>query len=738
MNKVSLLAASVVLALTGCNDSNGDIHEGITPKPTPKPTPAGVVITAIDGYLQNAEVWIDTNDTSKLDNGDTKLSEKTDASGKFTLPAEYKGHSVFIKAIAGKTIDSSRGLISENFELATTSGSTVINPMTSMVVNLLATDSTLTQEEAEANVINSVTGSGLAASKELIFGDYIADDSKEAKALNVIGETLVDNAELPVEKQLELTDAVAVETKTVIDNDGDLTDFSPIVNTDGSVTPNSRPVVNTPLKPITLELGSAWTNIDAADNFSDAEDHTLTFSFSALKGQLNGLKIDPKTGIISGSPITAGDFNYQVFAEDVLGSLSYPLNLKVTIESPNTAPVVDAPAAKVLQADIDVWSLVEGEKPTASINIASLFTDADGDTLTYRADSTLTVDNGVETGFQVWIDKEGNISFNGLISRAAEGGVETLSVWAKDDINEAEAQHIFTLPQIEKATTPEPTPELGFTQAHFEKGGVWKMGSFDNGDAEVAYASMRIIDGVNQFCFATEDENNDNTLSSGLWKDGLTNLDKKEADIAASCQPAELNEDGTLSLVEGNESHTMTMVYQNVTDSTDYQIIIKMSDGELFWLDSSDTLFASFTNPEAKGNYIEYTLLDDANGYNKHYPILSTFTYTETSNTPDELIMREGTYDATSITENVTWNGEWSVIGLSPTSSEQYLALPEFNDDVNRDVIRRYFTYRNFGDINIGIGDSDKDNAIDYDGFFFITSDNEDIMTKITAAWTNK
>jgi len=464
MNKVSLLAASVALALTGCGGSD-DSGSSATP------APSGITMTAIDGYLQNAEIWVDTNDNLILDaSNDKKLSTTTDVNGKFILPAEYKGHAVFIKAIKDKTIDSTRGLVTKNFELATTAGATVVNPMTNMVVDQLAVPGNLlTQEEAEKKVVDSVTESGLVASPELVFGDYVADSSEAAKALNVIGETLVDNSALTVEKQLVLTNAVSDEAKVIIDNnadndpsnDKDLNELSPVVviPDDGSpitVTPNSRPIVDTPLEPITLEQGSAWIDINTSDHFSDADidNDTLTFSFAELKGPLNGLKIDSVTGIISGLPTAAGVFNYQVFAEDVHGSLSYPLNLKVTVQSPNIAPRVNESEIAPLQADIDVWQLIQGQQPTASINISSLFTDADNDTLTYRADSTLTVDNDGETGFEVWIDKEGNISFDGPIPRAAKSGVERLYVWAKDSVNAEEAVHSFTFPQIEETAIP--------------------------------------------------------------------------------------------------------------------------------------------------------------------------------------------------------------------------------------------------------------------------------------------
>ena len=239
MKKVSLLAASVAIALSGCGGSDGGSSGGATP--------GGIVITAIDGYLENAQVWVDTNDNLKLDSEDKQLDSNTNANGEITLPNEYKDKAVFIKAIAGQTIDKTRGLVTSNFDLAATAGATVVSPMTNMVVEQMEADSSLTLEQAQENVVNSVTTSGLEASNELIFGDYIADDSQEAEALNVIGESLVDNAELSVKQQLELTDAVAQETKEVIDNGENLEDFSPVIEVpeDGGtpiVTPNSRPV----------------------------------------------------------------------------------------------------------------------------------------------------------------------------------------------------------------------------------------------------------------------------------------------------------------------------------------------------------------------------------------------------------------------------------------------------------------------------------------------------------------
>ncbi|MBB1463482.1 acid phosphatase, partial [Vibrio sp. SG41-7] len=93
MKKVSLLAASVAFALTGCGGSDGDSGDSAR----------GAVITAIDGYLQHAEVWVDTDGNFELDASDKKLDVETDENGQFTLPDNHKDSVVFIKAIKDKT-----------------------------------------------------------------------------------------------------------------------------------------------------------------------------------------------------------------------------------------------------------------------------------------------------------------------------------------------------------------------------------------------------------------------------------------------------------------------------------------------------------------------------------------------------------------------------------------------------------------------------------------------------------
>ncbi|HCH1190922.1 TPA: hypothetical protein NKP78_001399 [Vibrio parahaemolyticus] len=463
MNKMSLLAASVAIALTGCGGGSGSDNTSTTQ--------SGLEITAIDGYLKNAAVWVDTNENLVLDTSeDTKLDVMTNEYGKFTLPEEYKSQTVFIQAVAGQTEDTTRGIVTETFSLASTSGSSVVNPMTNMVVSKvakqLASDPTLdvvaAKKAAKEEVAAKLTQSGLNVDASMIFGDYIAkaDESKEAQALNAIGEALVDNADIDVEKQLEVADAIAEKAKDIIENNGDMTDFAPVIDTTGdtvAVLPNKRPTSSQAIESVELMLGDALNEIRVT--FNDEDVANLTYELKELSGKLNGLSINTD-GFITGTPTEAGVFKYQVFAIDKHEIRSYPLRFNLTIEAPNTVPVVNEDVKAQLQAEVDAWHWVEGEQPVDTLNISTLFDDADSDLLTYTVETSINKNGGVDTGFQVHVDGNGNISFDGPLPLKATAGAESLYVTAQDGINAAEPHVVFALPEIIEGTPVVPEPPV--------------------------------------------------------------------------------------------------------------------------------------------------------------------------------------------------------------------------------------------------------------------------------------
>lgn len=443
MNKVSLLAASVAIALTGCGGSDGGS----------KPVEAsGIVITAIDGYLHNAEIWVDKD--GNLANGCELNTEiMTDEDGKATISkADFAGMNVCIKAVAGKTIDNDRGLVAKGFNLASPaseSNNIIVNPMTNMIIEQMTHDSELTPATAKDEVVNAITDTGLKVDAGMIFGDYLASTSNEAKALKVIGETLVDNNDKSVETQLAISTEVSKEANKIIETSPeDLDNYAPVVEItpEGSVSvkPNSRPVVDVSPEEVSMVLGDAWVTVDASKLFSDADGDTLTYTMKALGTDKNGLDIVETTGLITGTPKVAGKFIYQIFAEDTKGSISYPANLNVTIETPNTAPTHNPEALETIQTQLNALTLTQGDEVNKVVIVATgLFNDVDGDTLKYTVEDA-------PAGMSVTLDKD-ELTLSGTPSSHGES---TIRLFANDGVNQASAEAEITLTVEKAAVTP--------------------------------------------------------------------------------------------------------------------------------------------------------------------------------------------------------------------------------------------------------------------------------------------
>ncbi|UWZ96474.1 Ig domain-containing protein [Vibrio splendidus] len=444
MKKQGLLAASITMALVGCgSDSDSSSN------------PTTFSITAIDGYLANANVLVDSTQ-----DGVCNLSQgMTDDKGQASLSLEYRNAVVCVDAVAGQTVDSNRGLVQHDYTLANAGSGAVINPMTNMVNKLLAADSELTLAEAEEQVVAAITGdAGLEVSQSLIFGDYIAENTEQAEALNLIGEVLVDKSDHDIETKLKLAQAMAEATQEIIDAGDSLDDYSPIINIppgggDIIIKPNTRPKVVGTTEPVELTLGEAWHPYNVSDKFQDAEGDEMTFTMEVVgTTESNGLKIDSATGLITGEPKEAGDFTYHIFATDAHDARSYPLNFEVTVLTDNKPPVVDENELANLQLTMNTWMLTEGESLTEPLDVSALFTDQDGDALNYKVETTLST--AARTGFNALVSEEGVVSFSGLLPRPAAAGAETLTVSVNDGVNSDWVAATLSFPVIEESPLP--------------------------------------------------------------------------------------------------------------------------------------------------------------------------------------------------------------------------------------------------------------------------------------------
>ncbi|MBW3166443.1 putative Ig domain-containing protein [Ferrimonas balearica] len=435
MKKISLLAASIALVLSGCGGSDDAAPE------------VSFTVKAIDGYLVNAEVYAG-------EQCDTLIGT-TDVEGNIKVPAKHKGEALCVKAIEGKTLDSSRGLVTKTFELKAPADSAVVSPMTNLVVAKMA-DGMTTQADAEAAVVEQFTA--LGTTSEQLFGDYIADAAKgdkTAQGITVIGETLVDET---VQDDVldQLIDIVADKVES---DDDDLEDFDPVIS-DGVVTENHRPAIalteaeQDALEAIEIDLGDAIDTIELAGAFIDRENDAITLSVVDEEGRALdklGLAFNATTNTLTGTPVEAGEIELHVYATDEHGARSYPVEIEIEVNTPNQAPTVDLEEKAELEVELAKLALSEGVAINEVIDLDDLFNDED-DQLKLTVTTTLP-------GITAAIEGDDELVLKGTPSK---GGDYLITVTATDGVHAA-VEAVLKV-SVEAVTVPE------FTLADFLEG----------------------------------------------------------------------------------------------------------------------------------------------------------------------------------------------------------------------------------------------------------------------------
>ncbi|MGI2259289.1 hypothetical protein [Shewanella sp. GXUN23E] len=435
MKKISLLAASIGLVLGGCGGSDDNTV-----------APQRFAVKAIDGYLMHAEVYAGAGCKTRVGT--------TDLNGELQIDNQYLDQALCVKAIANKTIDSSRGIVTKSFELKAPAKSAVVSPLTDLVVDRMAADSTLTVNAAQAAVTASFAA--LNSDAAVIFGDYIEEAAKgnpAAKRITVIGETLVDKGEMAKDKLEQLIEIVAEKA-----DDDDLEDFNPVIGGDGNFTANHRPYITLSkaeqdkLEEIEIELGADIEPISLATAFADKDNDSFTLSVQDEDGQALaalGLAFDPDTQMLTGKPLNAGEIELHVYATDVHGARSYPLEIDIDVNSPNLPPVVDTKELAEIQLELDKLAAVQGVAIDKTVDLDDLFDDEDDDNL------RLTVAAQIP-GVELTVVQLDDLKISGTPTTAGEF---TITLTANDGIN-ASVSTELTLKVADNGVTPEPSHPL--------------------------------------------------------------------------------------------------------------------------------------------------------------------------------------------------------------------------------------------------------------------------------------
>ncbi|MDA3867299.1 MAG: T9SS type A sorting domain-containing protein, partial [Salinivirgaceae bacterium] len=166
---------------------------------------------------------------------------------------------------------------------------------------------------------------------------------------------------------------------TVTANDGNGGSVSDVFEFNVNAAANNAPVVENPISDMTETEGFVSTTIDISSVFTDADADELTFSTSSDANSVATASLDGTTLTITEAG--TGTANISVTANDGNGgSVSDVFDFNVNATA-NNAPVVENPISDMTETEGFV---------SATIDISSVFTDADDDELAFSTSSDAT------------------------------------------------------------------------------------------------------------------------------------------------------------------------------------------------------------------------------------------------------------------------------------------------------------------------------------------------------------
>lgn len=169
--------------------------------------------------------------------------------------------------------------------------------------------------------------------------------------------------------------AVAAGSATVTVTARDPAGLSTAASANVTVTePNRAPVPALPVAPAQTAIVGDTLNIDVSPFFTDPDGDALTYSATSANASVATVTV--AGSVVSAATVGAGSTTLTVTATDPDG-LSGSLSVPVTVE-PNQSPEATRDSLPSLSIQ---------ERNSETVNVASYFTDPNGQTLTYTAES---------------------------------------------------------------------------------------------------------------------------------------------------------------------------------------------------------------------------------------------------------------------------------------------------------------------------------------------------------------
>ncbi|EHY9870455.1 hypothetical protein CRN32_12825 [Vibrio vulnificus] len=535
MKKVSLLAASVAIALTGCggSDSGSGSNDNVAP--------GGVIVTGFDGYFNQAVVFLDKDNNGKLDIGSDTIFGLTDKEGRRTIPAGTQGVLALQTLTPGGTVqtalanhapetyagkytidmDHPTQAMAHEVVFRAPSKSTVISPLSDLVAIEMASGTS--EEEAILKVSTALGGTPEQPIK--LLSNFIDGADKNVslhKTAQILTESKAANPSSYEKKATQFAEQAGkivgdltedqvkeVNYKPVIKDTAPNEDTlvpTEVINNKLTVSESAQSRVQNSLNALTIVQDEHFTtaHISIANLFDDPDQAPLavttsgesTFDEAGLIATFSGsdLVLSANTAGI----IKAGVFTIILQSQDKAADGSQvgsPVSTKFTlkVDSANLAPIVDKEVETQIQREIEGWQLQEGELFSQTISLTPLFTDTDGE-----IKSTKVGLGGVVDGLSSNTDLDNLIVTISGTPKMEWNQKGKITLQVTDDKNAESETVTFLMPEVKAGVTPPP-------ETHPLEGKTWYMlehGSDDGNDydeydySRVWCDSIRFEDGI--------------------------------------------------------------------------------------------------------------------------------------------------------------------------------------------------------------------------------------------------
>jgi hypothetical protein len=506
MKKISLLATSVAIALTGCGGGSGGSSDDNT-------TRDGVILTGFDGYFKNAVVFVDNNNNGQWDITTDTFLGLTDGRGQINVGSSKPQGTLALQTLTpggtaqGKliSVDAEKyaGVYTVDMDLPgqpmehelvfrAPNSSNVISPITDLVA--IEVESGKSLEAAEEAVKEALTGQ--TDGDINLYSDYVDGaqaDSKLHKTAQILTETKAANPSTYQDSATEIAKEADKAVEEIAQTNPELLDedsFKPVVpvSGSGSVSPIPSDTIDNPsfkttvnddvhdaiqesLDSLDLELGMAgstdyFIQLDLTGLFEDKDIQEIDLSYIKVDdSSLNGSNIqtvysyDTQKLNIGVSPsesiIKAGEFEIivEIGNSEHTNYTTAIFTLEVD-EGEAQAPEYSENDLAGLQDGVDLWELIKGTDlgEGYTLDFSGLF---NGENLTLTFSSNATTNGLIFDAMG-----EGLIGVQGtpIRSENEDDTDYTIKLTATDRAGLSTTVEL-ELPEVQQAATPEPEPQ---------------------------------------------------------------------------------------------------------------------------------------------------------------------------------------------------------------------------------------------------------------------------------------